>query len=133
MQAGDTKYIIPLTDINECIELTDEYKSSIDGSNTIDVRGEILPLLDIRKTFNEKVYENIRKNIVIVNYANYKVGLQVDELFGEQQTVIKPLGDMFENVKELSGGAILGSGEVALIFDIPKLIENQINNINEGE
>ncbi len=126
VQAGETKYIIPLSDIVECIELTNEYKTKSKGSNTINVRDEILPLIDIRKIFNEKIFSNIRENIVIVKYSNYKVGLQVDELYGEQQTVIKPLGDIFENVKELSGGAILGTGEVALIFDIAKLIESQI-------
>jgi two-component system chemotaxis sensor kinase CheA len=126
VQAGDTKYIVPLDMISECIELTDEYKSEIDGANTINLRGDILPLIDIRKTFDEKIYEGIRKNVVIVNYAKDKIGLQVDELYGEQQTVIKPLGEMFKNISELSGGAILGSGEVALIFDIPKLVENQI-------
>jgi two-component system chemotaxis sensor kinase CheA len=126
VQAGNTKYIIPLNDIVECIELTNEYKSKIKGSQTINVRGEILPLLDVRKTFKEEIFSDIRENVVIVKYANYKVGLQVDELYGEQQTVIKPLGDMFQSVKELSGGAILGTGEVALIFDIAKLIENQI-------
>jgi len=126
IQAGNTKYIIPLNDIVECIELTSEYKSKIKGSQTIHVRDEILPLLDIRKTFKEEIFSDIRENVVIVKYANYKVGLQVDELYGEQQTVIKPLGDMFQNVKELSGGAILGTGEVALIFDIAKLIESQI-------
>ena len=126
VQAGNTKYIIPLNDIVECIELTNEYKTKIKGSQTINVRGEILPLLDVRKTFKEEIFNDIRQNVVIVKYANYKVGLQVDELYGEQQTVIKPLGDMFQSVKELSGGAILGTGEVALIFDIAKLIENQI-------
>jgi two-component system chemotaxis sensor kinase CheA len=127
VQAGDTKYIIPLDMISECIELTDEYKSDIEGANTINLRGETLPLVDIRKIFNETIYDNIRRNVVIVNYARRKVGLQVDELYGEQQTVIKPLGEMFKNVVEISGGAILGSGEIALIFDIPKLIEKQIN------
>ena len=127
VQAGDTKYIIPLDMISECIELTNEYKSDIIGANTINLRGETLPLIDIRKIFDETIYDNIRKNVVIVNFAGKKVGLQVDELYGEQQTVIKPLGEMFKNVVELSGGAILGSGEIALIFDIPKLIEKQIN------
>jgi two-component system chemotaxis sensor kinase CheA len=126
VQAGDTKYIIPLDMISECIELTDEYKSEVEGANTINLRGDILPLVDIRKIFDEKVYDGIRKNVVVVNYAKDKIGLQVDELYGEQQTVIKPLGEMFKNISELSGGAILGSGEVALIFDIPKLVEKQI-------
>lgn len=126
VQAGDTKYIIPLDLISECMELTNEYKTSIENASTINLRGDVLPLLDIRKFYNEKIYENIRKNVVIVKYGNYKVGLQVDELYGSQQTVIKPLGDIFENVPGISGGSILGTGEVALIFDIPKLLEYRI-------
>jgi two-component system chemotaxis sensor kinase CheA len=62
---------------------------------------------------------------VVVKYANNIVGLSVDELFGEMQTVVKPLGEIFTNVKGLSGGTILGSGEIALIFDIAKLIESK--------
>lgn len=126
VQAGDTKYIIPLDMISECIELTEEYKSDIKGSSTINVRGEVLSLLDIRKFYNERLQEGIRENAVIVKYVNQYIALQVDELYGEQQTVIKPLGDLFENVPGISGGSILGSGEVALILDIPKLIEYQI-------
>ena len=126
VQAGNTKYIIPLDLISECMELTDEYKTSINGASTINVRGDVLPLLDIREFYNEEIYENIRKNVVIVRYGNYKVGLQVDELYGSQQTVIKPLGDIFENIPGISGGSILGTGEVALIFDIPKLLEYRI-------
>ncbi|QKJ22677.1 chemotaxis protein CheA [Poseidonibacter lekithochrous] len=126
VQAGETKYIIPLDLISECMELTPECQTSIEGSSTINVRGEVLPLLDIRSFYNEKVIKEIRKNVVIVKYGNYKVGLQVDELFGGQQTVIKPLGEIFENVPGISGGSILGTGDVALIFDIPRLLEYRI-------
>lgn len=126
VQVGDTKYIVPLTDISECIELSKEYKEKLKHSHTITVRDQIIPIIDIKKLFNEVYYDNLRQNIVIVRYAHHQFGLLVDELYGEQQTVIKPLGAMFDNIRELSGGAILGSGEVALIFDIAKLVENQI-------
>lgn len=126
VQAGNTKYIIPLDLISECIELTDDYKTSVNAASTINVRGDVLPLLDIREFYEEEIFENIRKNVVIVKYGNYKVGLQVDELYGSQQTVIKPLGAIFENIPGISGGSILGTGEVALIFDIPRLLEYRI-------
>ena len=128
VQAGDTKYIIPLENIQECIELTDEYKKNMEGNQFINLRGEILPILDVKKYLNidqeEKRIE--RENVIVVRYANTMIGLQVDELYGEYQTVIKPLGDVFENVSGISGGSILGTGEVSLIFDIPKLIEYRI-------
>lgn len=126
VQAGHTKYIIPLDLISECMELEQDYHDVIKGSSTINVRGDVLPLLDVIEFFDEEKIENIRKNVVVVKYGNYKVGLLIDELYGEQQTVIKPLGDIFEHVPGVSGGSILGTGEVALIFDITRLLEYKI-------
>jgi len=126
IQSGMTKYIIPLEMIQECIELSKEYKEQMHGNEFINLRDSILPLLNIRKYFNEEESQADRDNIVVVRYGEYKMGLQVDELYGEFQTVIKPLGEVFENVAGISGGTILGSGEIALIFDIPKLMEQKI-------
>ena len=126
IQSGMTKYIIPLEMIQECIELSKEYKEKMHGNEFINLRDSILPLLSIREYFNEEESQADRDNIVVVRYGEYKIGLQVDELYGEFQTVIKPLGEVFENVAGISGGTILGSGEIALIFDIPKLMEQKI-------
>ncbi len=128
VQAGDTKYVIPLENIQECIELTPNYKQNMEGNQFINLRGEILPILDVKKYLNigQEQTESQRENVIVVRYANSVIGLQVDELYGEYQTVIKPLGDVFENVSGISGGSILGTGEVSLIFDIPKLIEYRI-------
>ena len=128
VQVGGTKYIIPLDMIQECIELDDMYKEQMVTHDYITLRSQILPILDIRKHFGEEVTTSPRENIIVVKYGNTQIGLQVDELYGEFQTVIKPLGQLFENVAGVSGGTILGSGEIALIFDIPRLIEFKIIN-----
>lgn len=128
VQAGNTKYVIPLEMIQECIELTKAYKEKMKGNHFINLRGEILPIFDIRKYFSEEISETLRENIVVVKYGEYHIGLQVDELYGEYHTVIKPLGEVFEKVPGVSGGSILGSGEVALIFDIPALIDYYIRH-----
>ncbi|EXI67163.1 MAG: Chemotaxis protein CheA [Candidatus Accumulibacter adjunctus] len=60
--------------------------------------------------------------MVIVHYAGKKAGLVVDELLGEFQTVIKPLGVLFRHLRGIGGSTILGSGEVALILDVPALV-----------
>ncbi len=130
VQSGSTKYIIPLEMIQECIELDDHYKKEMDGNDFINLRDSMLPLLDIREYFNEEASQSKRENVVVVRYGDYKVGMRVDELFGEFQTVIKPLGEVFSNVPGISGGTILGSGEIALIFDIPKLMEYKIRETN---
>jgi two-component system chemotaxis sensor kinase CheA len=126
VQSGDTKYIIPLEMIQECIELDDRYKKEMAGNEFINLRDSMLPLLDIRSYFKEGKAKSQRENVVVVRYGDYKIGMMVDELFGEFQTVIKPLGEVFKNVPGISGGTILGSGEIALIFDIPKLMEHKI-------
>ncbi|MDQ7061661.1 MAG: chemotaxis protein CheA [Sulfurimonas sp.] len=131
IQCGNTKYIIPLEMIQECIELDARYKKEMDGNEFINLRDSMLPLLDLRKLYNEAPRKSERENIVVVRYGDYKIGMMVDELFGEFQTVIKPLGSVFSNVAGVSGGTILGSGEIALIFDIPKLMEQKIKEIKK--
>ncbi|WP_457749559.1 chemotaxis protein CheA [Sulfurimonas sp.] len=130
IQSGDTKYIIPLEMIQECIELDSSYKKQMNGNEFINLRDSMLPLLDIRKYFSEEASHSERENVVVIRYGDYKMGMMVDELFGEFQTVIKPLGEVFSKVPGISGGTILGTGEIALIFDIPKLMEHKIREIN---
>lgn len=124
VQVGSTKYIIPLDNIQECIELTKREHESMKDNKYINLRGEMLPIMDVRDVLNEEESSSKRKNIVIVHFGEKMIGLLVDELLGEHQTVIKSLGKVFENVPGISGGSILGSGEVALIFDIARLIEH---------
>lgn len=128
VQVGKSKYIVPLDNIQECIELNQKAKEQMKSKGYITLRSHILPILDIAEHFEEDKCENIRQNIVIVQYGKSRVGLKVDELFGEFQTVIKPLGDLFENISGISGGTILGNGEIALIFDVQKLIEHKITH-----
>lgn len=127
VQCGDAKYIIPLDNIQECIELKPEAKEQMNSKGYITLRSNLLPVLDILEYFEKEPVNKGRENIVVVKYGNTKVGLKVDELYGEFQTVIKPLGDLFENLQGISGGTILGNGEIALIFDIQKLIEDKIS------
>lgn len=134
VQSGHQKYIVPVEMIDECLEYTSKLHTTLQNSETINLRGEILPLLHLRKfyqdilTEDEEQKEEQRENILIVRFSKYKIALLVDELYGQQQTVIKPLGTIFQNVPGISGGSILGSGEIAFILDVTKLIENKINN-----
>lgn len=129
VQAGSTKYIFPQDMIQEVVEFSQHSCVEIGGSLLLNLRGELLPLLDIKHYFKDTESVSFpRQNIVIVRYGSYQAGVIVDELFGEQQTVVKPLGALFRKVPGISGGSILGSGEIALIFDIPALISYVIQN-----
>jgi two-component system chemotaxis sensor kinase CheA len=93
------------------------------GHDYIDLRGRVLPFIRLRELFALPGERGPRENIVVVRHAGSTVGLVVDALLGEAQTVIKPLAPMFARVRGISGSSILGNGDVALILDVPALMQ----------
>ena len=120
---GLSSYVIPLDMVFECVELSDAERTEARQHNYINLRDEVLPLMRLRESFNIKGNSSARENIVVVQCGGIKAGLIVDELRGEFQTVIKPLGRIFQGLKGISGSTILGSGEVAVILDVPGLVK----------
>jgi two-component system chemotaxis sensor kinase CheA len=119
---GRAAYIIPLDFVVECMEL---YARDVGDRDYLNLRGEVLPFVRLRELFEVREAPSTRRqNIVVVQYAGHKAGLVVDHLLGEFQTVIKPLGQLFHNIRGISGSTILGSGEVALILDVPNLVQS---------
>jgi two-component system chemotaxis sensor kinase CheA len=114
---GKAVYAIPLDMIEECINYSAE-----PGHDYTNLRGEVLPFIRLRELFAIPGKPAKGENIVVLKYAGQKAGLVVDTLLGEFQTVIKPLGHMFAQSKCISGSTILGSGDVALILDVPQLV-----------
>lgn len=110
-------YAIPLDMIEECVAYTAE--PDHDYTN---LRGQVLPFIRLRELFSVAGKPAKGENIVVLKHAGQKAGLVVDTLLGEFQTVIKPLGQMFAQSKCISGSTILGSGDVALILDVPQLV-----------
>jgi len=121
VQNSDATFVVPLEAVIECIELPPGKR--YDGQHDcFNLRGEILPLLHLSTFFELGGAPGKRQNVVVVRFGDSKAGLVVDELLGEYQTVIKPLGSLFRHLKAISGSTILGTGDVALILDIPSLI-----------
>ncbi|NVZ60682.1 chemotaxis protein CheA [Pseudomonas gingeri] len=116
---GKASYVVPLDMVEECIELVSD---ECNNQSYLDLRGTVLPVLRLRELFSIDEPNPGRENIVVVHYAGVRVGLVVDQLLGEFQTVIKPLGKLFGAAHGLGGFTILGSGAVALILDVPKLL-----------
>jgi len=133
VRVGDSQYIIPLDMVEECIELEDSLKDQGADAKYINLRGEILPYLYLKEVFRAtgKSGGKHSDNIVVVQFAGKKAGFVVDELLGEHQTVIKPLGKIFKNLKGISGATILGSGEVAMIIDIPEMV-HRVERLNSS-
>lgn len=120
---GESAYVVPLEMVLECVELSDLDRQALQNRAYVNLRGEVLPFVRLHDHFEIAGNGSRRENIVVVQYGGHKAGLVVDELMGEFQTVIKPLGKMFSRVKGISGSTILGTGEVALILDVPSLIQ----------
>jgi two-component system chemotaxis sensor kinase CheA len=119
---GKSSYVIPLGTVVECIELSEKDRAETLNRQYINLRGEVLPFVRLREQFEVAEPGGKRENIVVVQYAGQKIGLVVDELMGEFQTVIKPLGSIFKHIKGIGGSTILGSGDVALILDVQSLV-----------
>lgn len=121
-RVGDATYVVPLEAVVECTELNTSQKQRSDSEYYINLRDQVLPLIPLRDHFQVSGASGRRQNIIVVQHAGQKAGLVVDDLLGEHQTVIKPLSGLFAHIKGLSGSTILGSGQVALILDVPSLI-----------
>lgn len=124
VSVDNSAYVIPLDMVIECVELSDIDRMSSLDRNYINLRGEILPFIRLREMFEHDNSSVKRENIVVVQYAGKKAGIVVDELQGEFQTVIKPLGKIFSQLTCISGSTILGTGEVAVILDVAALINH---------
>ena len=115
---GKSVFVVPMDMVDECIEFSAET-----GQDYTDLRGQVLPFIRLRDLFDVPGRAAARQNIVVVKHAGQKFGLVVDALMGEAQAVIKPLSRMFVQVRGISGSSILGSGDVALILDVPVLMQ----------
>jgi two-component system chemotaxis sensor kinase CheA len=122
--SGSDQYVIPLAQVVECVELDDKDAIQRRGHQYVNLRGEVLPYLRLRDFFQGGADGDRRvgrESLVVVRFGHSKAGLVVDSLFGELQTVIKPLGRIFEQIEGVAGATVLGTGGIALILDVQEL------------
>ncbi len=121
VKVGNAKYIIPTISIEESLCPKQEEINTIKNQGeVINMRGNLFPLVRLYKLYNIKATKTNPWDaiVVIVEAEEGRFSIMVDELLGQQQVVIKNLGERFKNVKGISGGAILGDGNVGLILDV---------------
>lgn len=124
---GKSDYVVPLDLVLECVELSAAEQQAQRASRYLNLRGEVLPFIRLRELFEIDGPPPRRESIVVLHYAGQRAGLVVDTLVGELQAVIKPMGKLFSHLKGIAGSTILGSGDVALILDVPALVQHAIN------
>ncbi|WP_394125745.1 chemotaxis protein CheA [Vibrio hepatarius] len=128
-KVGGGDYVIPLDSVVECLELNEvsESNSSRD-KKYVNLRDEVLPFLRLSEWFGLESSTPIEQEaLIVIQLGSLRAGLVVDSLSGEFQTVVKPLGPLFEGLEGVSGATILGSGEVAIILDIFALIQTALS------
>jgi two-component system, chemotaxis family, sensor kinase CheA len=122
ISVGSSNFVLPLDMVEECIEVGAE-----SGHDFTDLRGHILPFVRLRELVGTREPPPRRPSIVVVRHGAERAGIVVDSLLGELQTVIKPMGRMFRKVDYVSGSSILGTGEVALVLDVPALMKRAVD------
>jgi two-component system chemotaxis sensor kinase CheA len=119
-------FALPLANVVEIFNLDLKRTNVVDNQLTIMVRERALPLFYLRKWLvpNKPITEQDKhdSHVVIVNVGNIQVGLVVDDLIGQEEVVIKPLGAMLQGLEGMAGATITGDGKIALIIDVPGLM-----------
>ncbi len=124
VQVGRNQYVLPLSSVEECIELKrSACQTGRQERNLVSVREEIVPYIRLREQFGIDGEAPAIEQIVIAETEGQRVGFAVDHVVGSHQTVIKSLGRMYREVAGLSGATILGDGTVALILDLQRLVQ----------
>ncbi len=122
IRVGVSRFVIPLANVEECVELSPAQDLRSTGRSLITLRDELVPFIRLREQFNTGSAPDPHQKIVVVSTGQDRVGLVVDQILGDHQTVIKPLSSFHADIGAFSGATILGDGGVALILDIPTLV-----------
>jgi two-component system, chemotaxis family, sensor kinase CheA len=124
IEVAGTDYVLPLDEVLECIALSPEQRDEAESEGIIDLRGEPLAFVHLRDVLGSRAQRRPVEQIVVVRYRSARVGLAVDAIHGERQTVIKPLGRLFRSVPGISGSTMRPDGGVAFVIDVARLLRS---------
>ncbi len=123
---GNQAFAFPLVNVNEIFHLDLSRTNVVDGQEVVIVRDKALPLFYLKRWLlpQHTHAEQVEGHVVILTVGNQRIGCVVDQLVGQEEVVIKPLGKMLHGTPGMSGATITGDGRIALILDIPGLLKN---------
>jgi len=121
VRVGKARYVIPVSAVEECLELTPEQDLRSTGRSLLTIRDHLVPFIRLRDLFKTGTQPDRYQKIIVISTGTDRVGLVVDQILGDYQTVIKPLSPFHSGVGSFSGATILGDGNVALILDVGAL------------
>ncbi len=121
---GGQRFALPLVNVNEIIDFKQSSTSTVDGQDVLLVRGRAMPIFHLSRWLvsgNDNC--GVPAHVVVVSVGTQQIGLLVDQLVGQEEVVIKPLGILLQGVLGMAGATITGDGHIALILDLPSLIQ----------
>ena len=124
MVAG-RQYVIPIANI-ERIFAVGAVKLSQGVANSIVIGNEQYAFLNLREMFHEEASDVAKQQFLLVNYEDKKVGLLVDRVVGEYQTVVKPLGRYLRKIDIISGASVMGDGSISMVLDTNRMIHHTV-------
>jgi two-component system, chemotaxis family, sensor kinase CheA len=118
-------YVVTLSQVEECVDLTDSVRVGGSDGSIINLRGKTIPVISLREALKLPGNYGETPRLVIVSSEGTTVGLAVDKVLGRKQVVIKPLSGAVKRIKAIFGATILGDGSVALILDVTEIIKTR--------
>ena len=128
VRVGHARFVMPLGNTVECVELTRQDIANANGKHLANIRGEIIPYIRLSEYLHMHTERPEREQVMVAETEHGRFGFVVDQVLGDHQTVIKNLGRLYRDVQEVSGATILGDGTVALILDLHRLAQNVIRS-----
>ncbi|MBI9061150.1 MAG: chemotaxis protein CheA [Marinilabiliaceae bacterium] len=121
VKVANNQYVIPIANI-EKIHAMDSVKFGSTFNQVVTIEKSQFPFIDLRETFNETVKSDGSQQLILVKYEDRKVGLMVDQVIGEYQTVVKAMGRFLKKQETISGASIMGDGTISMVIDTNRLI-----------
>jgi two-component system chemotaxis sensor kinase CheA len=121
-RAHDEVYAIPMTHVNETVELRAESLKTVKGREVLMLREDVLPLIRLRQLVRLPAADELTEQVIVLEVGERRAGLVVDELVGQQEIVVKQFDGVKDGLAHFSGATILGDGAPALIVDVSSLL-----------
>ncbi|HHK1007745.1 TPA: chemotaxis protein CheA [Pseudomonas aeruginosa] len=128
---GSQAFAFPLVNVNEIFHLDLSRTNVVDGQEVVIVRDKALPLFYLKRWLVPSAAheEQGEGHVVILSVGTQRIGFVVDQLVGQEEVVIKPLGKMLQGTPGMAGATITGDGRIALILDVPSMLKRYARRI----
>jgi two-component system chemotaxis sensor kinase CheA len=132
VRVGPQRFAIPLTSIAESLMVQPEMLQTIEGRMIVNLRGEMIPVIYIGEILDVAHDDGGGRYAIVVGYDERRIGLLIDEMFGQHEIVIKSLGDYFAGLRGFAGASEVGKHEIVLVMDTEAIIDIALIRHKEG-